>query len=148
MNRPECGPAVALVFDDDANAHKVEDLVELLAPHDHLLVDAPKMLRSTLHLGLDVEGGQFLLERLHHLAQIRFTLGRASGDHLFDLGVTLGVQRRETQVLELPLDRLDPEAMRERRVHVESLLGNGALTVHRHHRNGAHIVQSVGEFDE
>ena len=87
-------------------------------------------------------------ERRHHLAEVVLALGLAGRDHLFDLGVTLGVQRREAEVLELPLDLLDTEAVRQRRVDVEGLLGDGALAGHRHHRDRAHVVQSVGQLDQ
>ena len=68
-------------------------------------------------------------EGLHDLAEVGLTLGLARGHHLFDLGVALGVQGGKAEVLELPLDLLDTEAVRERRVDVEGLLGDGALTM-------------------
>ena len=68
--------------------------------------------------------------------------------HLLDLGVALGVQGGEGQVLELPLDLLDPEAVRQRGVDVEGLLGGPALLPLRHHRHGPHVVQPVGELDD
>ncbi len=148
MNRPQHRPTVTFLFDDDPDAHEVEDFVELLAAHDHLLVDAPEVLRSSLHLGLDREGLELVEQRLHDLLEVGLALGLASGDHLLDLGVALGVQGGEAEVLELPLDLLDPEAVRERRVDVEGLLGDGALPVHGHHRDRAHVVQSVGQFDQ
>ena len=115
VDRPEHRPAVALLVDDDAQAHQVEDLVELLAADDHLLVDAPEVLRSAPDLGLDPEARRaWRLSVLHDLGEVGLALGLARGDHLLDLGVALGVQRREAEVLELPLDLLDAEAVRER----------------------------------
>ena len=141
-------PAVAVLVDDDAQSDEVEDVVELLAADDHLLVDAPEVLRATAHLGLDAELVELARERRHHFAEVVLALGLTGRDHLFDLGVTLRVQRREAEVLELPLDLLDAETVRQRRVDVECLLGDGALAGHRHHRDRAHVVQSVGQLDQ
>ena len=38
--------------------------------------------------------------------------------------------------------------MSQGRVDVEGLLGDGALARHRHHRDGPHVVKSVGQFDQ
>ena len=58
------------------------------------------------------------------------------------------MQCRKGEVLELPLDLLDPEAVRERRVDVEGLLGGRSLGDLGHDRDRAHVVQTVGELDE
>jgi hypothetical protein len=58
------------------------------------------------------------------------------------------VQGREAEVFQLPLDLLDPEAVGQRGVDVEGLLGDGPLAGHGHDRDGAHVVQAVGQFDE
>ena len=141
-------PAVAVLVDDDAQTDEVEDVVELLAADDHLLVDAPEVLRATADLGLDPELVELARQRRHDLAEVVLALGLTRGDHLFDLGVALRVQRREAEVLELPLDLLDAEAVRQRRVDVEGLLGDGALAGHRHDRDRAHVVQAVGQLDQ
>jgi hypothetical protein len=44
-------------------------------------------------------------------------------DQALDLLVLARVQRREGEVLELPLDRVDAEPVRQRRVDLEGLLG-------------------------
>ena len=46
VDRAERAVAVLHRVDDDAHADEVLDLVELLAPHDHLLVDRPVVLRA------------------------------------------------------------------------------------------------------
>ena len=48
-------------------------------------------------------------------------------DHVVDLGVALRVQRGEGQVLELLLDLLHAEAVGQRGVDVEGLLGDALL---------------------
>ena len=134
--------------DDDPDAHQVVDLVELLAPHHHLLVDAPQVLGPPGHLGLDARGGQPLAHRHQHPGQVLVALGGPGGHHLLDLGVALGVQGGEGQVLELPLDLLDPEAVGQRGVDVEGLLGRAALLPLGHDGQGPHVVEPVGQLDQ
>ncbi len=52
VDRPQGGPAVLLRLDDDPDADQVVEVVELLAPDHHLLVDAPQVLRSAGDLGV------------------------------------------------------------------------------------------------
>ena len=51
VDRAQRGPAVLLRLDDDPDPDQVVEVVELLAPHHHLLVDAPQVLRPPGHLG-------------------------------------------------------------------------------------------------
>ena len=58
------------------------------------------------------------------------------------------MQGLERQVLELPLDLLYAEAVRERRVDLEGLGGDAALLRLGEDTQGAHVVQPVGELDQ
>ena len=85
------------------------------------------MLRPSRHFGIDVqllEPGAHLLQ---HVLEVVRTLTRRLQHHRFDLGVALRMQHRECEVLELPLDVLDAEPVRERRVDVERFLGDPLL---------------------
>ena len=70
------------------------------------------------------------------------------GDQALDLLVLARVQRREREVLELPLDRVDTEAVRERRVDLERLARLLDLLLLGHRVDRAHVVQAVGELDQ
>ena len=74
--------------------------------------------------------------------------GARAGHHLLDLGVALGVQGGEGQVLELPAHLLHAQAVGQRRVDVEGLLGRAALLPLGHHGQRAHVVQPVGQLDQ
>ncbi len=80
--------------------------------------------------------------------EILLPLRRPCRHHLLDLGVALGVQGGEGQVLELPAHLLHAEAVGQRRVDVEGLLGRAALLPLGHHGQGAHVVQPVGQLDQ
>ena len=69
-------------------------------------------------------------------------------DQALDLLVLARVQRGEGEVLQLPLDGVDAEPVRDRRVDVQGLLGLVDLLLLRHRADRAHVVQPVGELDE
>ena len=145
---PERAVAVLDRVDDDADADEVVDLVELLAAHDHLLVDRPVVLRPAAHVGADLELVEAGANGFEHLREVGLPLPRRLEHHRLDLGVPLGVQHREREILELPLDVLHAEAVRERRVDVERLLRDAPLLRLRQRRDGSHVVQAVGELDQ
>src|SRR3712207_9520123 len=71
-------------IDDDAYTHEVLHLVELLAPHDHLLVDRPVVLRTSAHVGVDAQRRQSRSKLREHLLQVPLALGR-SEEHTSEL---------------------------------------------------------------
>ena len=105
------------------------------------------MLRAAGHLRVDadpVELGQQLAARL---GDELLAVGPALVDHLLDLGVLARVERHEREVLELPLDRVDAEPVRDRRVDLERLLGLLDLLLLAQVGQRPHVVQAVGELD-
>ncbi len=70
------------------------------------------------------------------------------GDELLDLLVLARVEALEGEVLELPLDRVDPEPVGERRVDLERLARLLELLLLRHRRERPHVVEAVGELDQ
>ena len=148
VDRTQGAIAILDRIDDDAHADEVVDLVELLAAHDHLLVDRPVVLRPAPDIGPDlelIETGSHLLE---HLIEIRLALARGLQHHRLDLDVALRVQHREREIFELPLHVLDTESVRERRVDVECLLRDPLLLPVGERSDRAHVVQPVGELDQ
>jgi hypothetical protein len=58
------------------------------------------------------------------------------------------MQRPEREVLELPLEGVDAEAVRERRVDLERLAGLLRLLLLAEVLDRPHVVEAVGELDE
>ena len=85
---------------------------------------------------------------VRRLLDLRLAVGAPVGDHRLDLGVLAWMERLERQVLELPLERVDPEPVRERRVDLERLLRLLHLLLLAEVLDRAHVVQPVGELDE
>jgi hypothetical protein len=70
---------------------------------------------------LDSQLRQLARQVLAGLRDIALALVALLGDEALDLLVLARVQGREGEVLQLPLDRVDTEPVRERRVDVERL---------------------------
>ncbi len=68
-------------------------------------------------------------------------------DEVLDLDIQLRVEHGEREVFQLPLDGLDAEAVRERRIDFERLLGLSSGGFSGHETPGSRIVQPVGQFD-
>ncbi len=106
------------------------------------------MLGAAGHLRFDAGGDQPIVDVIDHLGQVDVALGRPGGHHLLDLRVAPGMEGGEGQVLELPLDVLDSEAVGQRGVDVEGLLGAALLLPLGHGRDGLHVVEPVGQLDQ
>jgi hypothetical protein len=144
----ECRVAILHRVDDHANGHDVEDLVELLALLDHLLVDAPEVLAAPGDVGFDVQFRQLCPDLGHGLGEVHVSFGTARADEMIELAVPLRIHRGERQILELLLQALHAEAVGQRSVNVEGLRCDPLLLVHRHGRDCAHVVQTIGQLDD
>ena len=106
------------------------------------------MLRAALDLGLHAELLQLGARVGRDLLDQRLPLVAACVDEVGDLAVRAGVQGLEGEVLELPLDLLHAEAVRERGVDLERLGRDAPLLRFGEDPERAHVVQAVGELDE
>ena len=140
--------AVADRVDDDAHADQIVDVGEIMAPHDHLLIDREVVLRAAGHVRLDVLRVKILVDLGEDLREIHVALAGTPRDQHHDLVVDLRVQHLEAQFLKLGLDGVHTEPVGERRVHVKGfarfLLGAGRLDV----PPCAGIVDTVGQLDD
>ena len=82
------------------------------------------------------------------LGDVALAIVALLGDQALDLLVLARVQRREGEVLELPLDRVDAQAVGQRRVDLERLARLLHLLLLGHRVDRAHVVQPVGELDQ
>ena len=143
--------AVALthVVGDDAQRNEVVDLAEVLTLVLHLHIDGVEVLgpahdAEMLDLGLRELVAQDGLDRL----QVRLALGARLGHHARDLAVLRGIQVEERQVLKLPLDGADAQAVCQGRVDAHRLVGLEDAAVLRDGHERAHVVQAVGQLDD
>jgi hypothetical protein len=144
----ERGVAVPHVVDQDPDAHQVVDVGEVATAHDHLLVDRVVVLRAAGHRGADLGRLELGADPLDHLGQLGVARRRALGHQADDLVVPLGVERGEGEVLELPLQRVHAEPVRERGEDLQRLPGDPLLLLLLQPAQGAHVVQPVGQLDD
>ncbi len=142
------GVAVADRVDEDADADQVVDVGEVAAAQDHLLVDRVVVLGPAGHRRADLGAAQVAGHVVDHGAEVLVTAGRTVGDQPHDLVVDLGVERREREVLELPLDGVHAEPVRERCVDLQRLAGLLLLLLGAQVAQRAHVVEPVGELDD
>ena len=133
---------------DHAHRGEVVDLVELLALLGHLRVDRVEVLRAPGDVGVDAERLQLLEQVVAGLLDVLLALVALLVDEALDLLVLARVKRSEREVLELPLDRVDAQAVRDRRVDLEGLLRLVDLLLLGHRVDRAHVVQAIGELDQ
>ncbi len=106
------------------------------------------MLRATRDLGVDADVRELAAQVVAGLGDVVLALVALLGDEALDLLVLARVERREREVLELPLDRVDAEAVRQRRVDLDRLARLLDLLLLRHRLDRAHVVQPIGELDQ
>ena len=106
------------------------------------------MLRAPRDVGRDVRLHELVAEDLRRLLGLRLAVGALVGDHRLDLGVLPRMERLEREILELPLERVDAEPVRERRVHLERLARLLRLLLLAEVLDRPHVVEAIGELDE
>ena len=123
VHHPERRVAVRDRGHHHAHGTHVEELLERQLLALHLAVDAVDMFRAAVDLGRDARRTQLLLQlpaqRLDVALAVRTALVQCAGD----APVLLGLEIPEGEVLELPLQLPDAEAIGERRVDGAGLEG-------------------------
>ena len=106
------------------------------------------MLRAAGDVDGDVDLLELAAQHVGGLGDVALAVGAALGDHRLDLGVLARVERLEGEVLELPLERVDAEPVRERRVDLERLPRLLDLLLLAEVLDRAEVVEAVGELHE
>src|SRR5690606_36405064 len=140
--------AVVDARDDDSQTTQILDLGQGQALTTHLVADADEVLRSTAQFGVDAGprdlGLQAHQRRLDEVLAFDAPLLELPGEPL----VFIGPEKAKRQVLELPLELPQPEAVGQRRQYVEGLAADRGF---RHIAIGdmlAQRLQARGEPDE
>src|SRR5215210_8021262 len=139
--------AVAHVPDHDPETCEVIDLVELLVSADHLVVDGVEMLDPPVYLGLDAGLTQVPEQLRRRPVYERLPISAPGGHEALDFLIAPGVEGGEGEVLELPLDRVDPKPVRKGGVDLQRLRRLPELRLALEVGDGPHIMQPVCELD-
>jgi hypothetical protein len=135
-------------LDQDADGQLIVDLVDVDAAAQHLAIDAVDVLRPPGQVGVDAVLLQLAAQDLDHALDVLLARDAAAGDLVGDLVVLLGLEVAEGQVLELPLQLPDAQAVGQRRVDLHGLLRDAAALGRRTELERAHVVQAVGQLDQ
>ena len=106
------------------------------------------MLRAAGDVGLDVRIVKGPAQLVDDVVDGLHPLLAAHGDAVDQVVVALRVQVAEAQVLQLPLDGVDAQAVGQGRVDLDGLLGGAHALCLVAELEGAHVVQPVGELDD
>nr|AAA17104.1 p1177c [Mycobacterium leprae] len=104
MHHADSGIAVADLVAQDTDADQVVNIVEVSPLDDHFLINRPVMLGPALHRRLDFRRTQGTYDLGTDLGQVGIA-GRCTARYQpYDLLVFFGMQDRERQVFQLPLN--------------------------------------------
>ena len=142
------GVAVRDGLDQDSHPDQVVDVLEVLPPQDHLLVDRIEVLGPPGDRAFDAGRLQLAFQELLDLQDVGLAFGSAVGDEVLDLGVDGGIEDLEGAVLQLPLDRVHAQAVSQGRVDLQGLAGLPPGPLGRDVLPGPGVVESVGQLDE
>ena len=106
------------------------------------------MLLAPVYLNVDLALLQLLLQRLRHVADHFAPVAARGLDGLGEHAVTVRIEMLEGEVLELLVDRVQPQAVRDGRVDLERLARDAAALGRLDRVERAHVVQAVRELDQ
>src|SRR5690606_25495210 len=122
----EGGVAGGDVVDHHPYRAQVVELADGHALLLHLLPDAVDVLGPARHLGVQAVREQGLVEFALDLLDVAFSVAALAVEQAGDAAVGVGFQVAEREVLELPLELPDAEAVGQRRMDVAGELGQRA----------------------
>ena len=122
------------------------DLLALTLVELHLLVDAVEVFGAARHLCCDPRGVQLGLQQPDDSLDVLLALAPLGAEQPGYLPVLLRIQVLKCQVLKEPLDLPHPQAMGQRRVYVQRLLGNGDTALGRERFERSHVVEAVSQL--
>src|SRR5690606_25402570 len=133
---------------DYAEGEYVGDLAERLLLVAHLLIDAEEVFLAAQYTTGQVFAGKTEFERGLHLLHQLLAVAAGAAHGGFDKRRAHGVQHVEAALFELHAEVVHAQAVGDGRVDVDGFLGDAAAFVGRQHVERAHVVQTVGQFDE
>src|SRR6187200_1731759 len=108
----------------------------------HLEIDAIEVLLAREHARLQASLAQTLREPALDLAQQLPLIALRAPQRPLQHAVAERIERLEAELLELGLERVYAEPVRDRRVDVERLARNATLLLDRKRADRAHVVRA------
>ena len=134
---------------NDPQRRHVVDLVEGLALALHLVPDAIEVFRPSADLALrQPHRGQLAAEDVGGHPEALLPVAALAGDLLLDIPEGLGLEDLEGQVLQLPLEATDAQAVRQGPVDLTGFPGDALLLLGLQRPQGAHVVEAIRQLHE
>ena len=140
--------AVGQIVHDHPQGADIENLIELQLLGVHFAVNAVQVLDPVVGGAVNAPLVQTGADLLLHARHEGLQLGTPGLDIVRDGLIGHGVEIFERQILQLPFDRLDAEAVGDGGVDLHGLEGLQALLLRRLVVHRQHIVQPVRQLDE
>ena len=140
--------AIANGIDQYTDPDEVVDVIKVPAAHDHLLIDAVVMLRTSANGGIDMRPAQVVLDLVDDLLELRVAFRRAFRHKADDLLVPLRIEVLERKVFEFELDGVHAKPVRQWGEDLERLARLRFALCLRHGGECSHVVQPVGQLDD
>ena len=148
MNNTQSRIAVLHRINHNAHRKQVVNLIQSLVLLHHLLINAEEVLHPAVHRGLDACVLHVLLYLIHNGLNKCLT-GILAQVHLFhQIVIYLGHKEFEGQIIQLNLDLRDTQPIRDRRIDLHGLPRLLLLFLRLPVLAGAHIVETVRQFDD
>src|SRR5450432_1222750 len=147
MHQSQRAVAQVCAVDYDANTVDVDHFVQGDFLVLHLLVDAVQMLFAAGDLARDPGLFRCGFERLGDLAEKFFLIAARPLQFALENLVAVRVERPESQILELELDRIKTQALGDRCIDLQRFTRTAAALHGRHDAESAHVVHAVRELD-
>ena len=148
MQQTQSGVAGHGVFHDDPKAVNIGHLRKAQVFVVHLAVDGVERFFAPgdayLHAGALEHRFNFALHFVHQIT----AAAAGTGNGFADDRMPPGQQVAEAQFFELAVGSVQAQPVRNRRVDVQRFLRDALPLGARHLRHGAHIVGTVGQFDQ
>lgn len=147
MNNAQSGITILNIVDDNADSQEIIDLVELFVLGVHLVIDTVDVLRASREISFDAHfiqlGADAADDTVNELLAFCPFLVYKIGNPV----ILLRIEVTERNILHLPLDRRDPQPVRNGTKDLQRLIRNPALTLFGLVFERTHIMQTVRQLN-
>ena len=132
----------------DPHRKQIVNLIQSLILIHHFLINAEKMLHPPVDLRLDAAPLNMTADFIDGLFDVSFPAYLLGVQGMFQFLVDIRLQISQRQIVQFHLDLGNTKPVGDRRIDVHSLSGLFLLLFRLHKLHGAHVVQTVCQFDQ
>ncbi len=134
--------------DYDTERQQIIHLLKGQALLAHLAVDAKQILFAPGDIAREAFATQLFEDGGTDLVDERLAVAVALAHRLLENTMPQGIEDRKTEILEFNRPAVQAQPIGDGGIDIQCLAGDGAPARRREHRDGAHVMQTVGELDQ